>query len=350
MKFILRSSLLGLAACAAMAASAQQIQVVVNGGLVQFEGQGPMMSGDRVLVPLRGVLERLGAHVDWDPSTQTVTARKQHTRVKLSIGQTTASVDGDPVNLDVPAQVVNGSTMVPLRFVGEALGSTVHWDASTNTVDIKGGYSLPPHGEEEAPPPRRRPGRRPPPPPPPVERVVFPAGTVFPVTLNAPLASDRNRRGDRFDAYINRNGTGLPRRTRIEGYVVGVRRAHRDEPGILEVRFDRIALANGDSYRIDGSLLDAKDTRITSRDHRFWAERDSGPNREAFVGLGAAAGLIVGLNNDRPIEDAAIGGLLGLAVGSLNRKRPMDVHLRGGRLMAVRLNRDLRVHVDDLEH
>ena len=65
---------LGIALIAPGAVFAQNIAVVVNGDPVVFSGMGPRQVNGRVLVPLRGVMEKMGAYVGWDPSTKTVTA------------------------------------------------------------------------------------------------------------------------------------------------------------------------------------------------------------------------------------------------------------------------------------
>lgn len=118
---------------------AQQIGVTVDGTPVAFAGARPMVISGRVLVPLRGVLEQVGAFVDWVPATRTVIAQKGDTYVELPVGSKTAIINSRAVNLDVPAQVMTGSTMVPLRFLGEALGAEVTWDAPTRTVVIATG-------------------------------------------------------------------------------------------------------------------------------------------------------------------------------------------------------------------
>lgn len=121
---------------AAIPSWGQGISVRVNGDPVVFSGTGPVSIDGRVLVPLRGVLEKMGAFVDWAPATRTVGAQKGTTNVQLKIGARSATVNGNPVALDVPAMIITGSTMVPLRFVGEALGAGVVWDVTTKTVDI----------------------------------------------------------------------------------------------------------------------------------------------------------------------------------------------------------------------
>jgi hypothetical protein len=104
------------------------------------------MANGRVLVPLRGVFERLGATVTWDPTSQTVLAQSGTTSVSLRIGSPQAFVNGQPQLLDVPAMLVGGRTLVPLRFVSQALGAGVTWDAPTSTIQIasQGALGAPP--------------------------------------------------------------------------------------------------------------------------------------------------------------------------------------------------------------
>ena len=113
--------------------------VTVDQSPVNFSGQPPVQSGGRILVPLRGVLEKLGAYVGFDNRSQTVTAFRGATRITLPIGGRQALINDRAVTLDAPARVVNGSTLVPLRFVAEALGAQVSYDVNTNTVAIASG-------------------------------------------------------------------------------------------------------------------------------------------------------------------------------------------------------------------
>jgi len=116
--------------------SDSSVTVRVNREPVNFTGQPPIEQNGRLLVPLRGVLEKMGAYVQYDNSSQTVTAFQGESKISLPIGQRTATVNGRDVTLDVPAQVVNGSTMVPLRFVAESLGAQVNYNVAANTVSI----------------------------------------------------------------------------------------------------------------------------------------------------------------------------------------------------------------------
>jgi len=94
----------------------------------------PIIENGRTLVPLRAIFEALGAVVSWDEQTSTVTAVKGDKSVVLQIGSTIAKINGQIKILDVPAKVVNGRTLAPLRFVGEAYGGTVAWNAETETI------------------------------------------------------------------------------------------------------------------------------------------------------------------------------------------------------------------------
>lgn len=105
-------------------------------GQKQSYKQMPINQNGSTLVPLRGIFESLGATVEWDGTTQTVSAQKGDTFIKLQVGQKIGLVNGKSVGLSVAAQTINGSTMVPLRFVSEALGAQVNWNANTSTVTI----------------------------------------------------------------------------------------------------------------------------------------------------------------------------------------------------------------------
>ena len=115
------------------------IQVMIDGELLEFDVP-PQMVNNRVLVPVRFVFEALGAEVEWDGDTQTA---KAHTldglTLTLVIGSTTLMVNGTAQEMDVPAKVIDGRTLAPLRFVAEAMGNTADWDAETWTAIIESG-------------------------------------------------------------------------------------------------------------------------------------------------------------------------------------------------------------------
>jgi alpha-tubulin suppressor-like RCC1 family protein len=110
------------------------IRVTLNGNLL-FLDQPPIIENGRTLVPLRAIFEALGAMVFWDQSTQTVTAYASDT-IKLTIGSDAMFKNNEQIKLDVPAKIIGGKTMVPVRAVAEALGAEVEWDGKTQTVII----------------------------------------------------------------------------------------------------------------------------------------------------------------------------------------------------------------------
>ena len=120
----------------------QIITVTVNSKPVPFEqSRRPRMMSGRVMVPLRGVIERLGGNVLWDPNERVVTGAHPGTnrQFRIRAGSNEALVNGDKKVLDAPPVIANGTTYVPLRFVSEALGAKVTWDNARRAVLITAG-------------------------------------------------------------------------------------------------------------------------------------------------------------------------------------------------------------------
>lgn len=118
-------------------ARADDIAVRVDGQRVRFPAAQPTQIAGRVMIPLRGVLQRLGAdRVQWRSERQEVLVSGSAGDMRLRIGDREALVNGRPVELDVPPMVIQDTTMVPLRFVSENLGARVDWLPDTQTVYI----------------------------------------------------------------------------------------------------------------------------------------------------------------------------------------------------------------------
>ena len=111
------------------------IRVVVNEERVQFPDQGPQMVANNVYVPLRGVLEEMGAEVRWNPRNRTVVASHEGKTVRLPANGVT-TVNGREVSTNTPAFVEDGRVMVPLRFMAETFGADVKWNQDNRTVRI----------------------------------------------------------------------------------------------------------------------------------------------------------------------------------------------------------------------
>ncbi len=122
---------------------ARQPDVYVNGNKVEFQDQAPYITDEgRTLVPARGVFEAMGSVVEWDPENYVVTVSNENQKkeITLKIGDanmTVKTADEETTKvLDVPAQLMNNRTMIPLRAVSEALESVVVWNPGDYSVYI----------------------------------------------------------------------------------------------------------------------------------------------------------------------------------------------------------------------
>jgi len=111
------------------------IKVLLNGTKLTFDVPPQLING-RTMVPMRKIFEEMGAQVEWDNDTQTVTATKDDIIIIMKINNVVISVKGEEITLDVPPQLVDGRTLVPVRAVVEGLGADVQWDGMTQTVII----------------------------------------------------------------------------------------------------------------------------------------------------------------------------------------------------------------------
>ncbi len=112
-----------------------EITVVLNDSKIEFD-QTPVIVNGRTLVPLRKIFEKIGANVYWEDKTQTITSNLNNTTIKMSIDSNILYKNEIPITLDVPAQLINNYTMIPVRAVSEAFGANVYWEDSTQTVYI----------------------------------------------------------------------------------------------------------------------------------------------------------------------------------------------------------------------
>ena len=117
------------------APSQPSIKIIIDGE-TQTLAQKPTVIQGTTMVPFRSVFEKLGANVQWDSNSKKVTAQKEDTKIVLTIGNKVGYVNNTQVHLPVPAYVLNGNTMVPLRFISETLGASVKWDSQNDTITI----------------------------------------------------------------------------------------------------------------------------------------------------------------------------------------------------------------------
>ncbi|MEI7024475.1 N-acetylmuramoyl-L-alanine amidase family protein [Paenibacillus sp. y28] len=112
------------------------IHLFLNGQKLAPE-VNPQIAGQGVtLVPVRIVAEELGAGVKWNEQARTVTIEQNAKKIVLKIDSRNAEVDGKAGILEEPATIVGGNTLVPVRFVSEALGIGVKWDEETRSVHL----------------------------------------------------------------------------------------------------------------------------------------------------------------------------------------------------------------------
>jgi len=118
------------------ASASQPINVIVNGRPITMDVP-PVIRDGRTLAPLRAIFEALGASVEWDARTSTITSRRNDRTIILQIDNPNARVNNAPIALSVPPVVIGGRTMVPVRFIAESLGASVTWDEQTRTVTVQ---------------------------------------------------------------------------------------------------------------------------------------------------------------------------------------------------------------------
>lgn len=113
----------------------EEIKVYIDNRLIEFDSE-PEVKNSRTMVPLRQIFEEFDMTVDWDSVLSKVRAYKKNLNIELYIGSDRPIVNGQTVEIDAKAYVVNGRTMVPLRFIAESTGAEVKWVESSKSVYI----------------------------------------------------------------------------------------------------------------------------------------------------------------------------------------------------------------------
>ncbi len=122
-------------------ASGRDIQMLINGSYVEMSVKPEVING-RTMIPVRGVLEELGATVDWKSDTKEVFVKKEGTEVILKIGEVNLKImysgesEYKQKTIDQAPVIKEGRTLVPIRFIAEELGYKVGWDAYDRTVTV----------------------------------------------------------------------------------------------------------------------------------------------------------------------------------------------------------------------
>jgi hypothetical protein len=122
----------------------QTIELTLDSLKAKINGQerildtAPTLVNNRTMVPLRFIGEALGAEVTWNGEDRSVSMKLDEKHVRLQIDNSEATVNGNKVMMDVPAQIINDTTMVPVRFVSESLGQEILFDSETRKITILG--------------------------------------------------------------------------------------------------------------------------------------------------------------------------------------------------------------------
>ncbi|AFC30985.1 hypothetical protein PM3016_4209 [Paenibacillus mucilaginosus 3016] len=132
---LLFAALFGLFNPSVSAEAPKPLKVFVDTNQIPFEVD-PLIINGTTLVQFRPLFQAMGMEVKWEEASRTVTGTKADLMISLRIEDPQAVVNGRQVPLSEPARIVNGSTMVPLRFIGEATGALVNWDAVNGEITL----------------------------------------------------------------------------------------------------------------------------------------------------------------------------------------------------------------------
>lgn len=96
----------------------------------------PVIKQGRTLIPVRAIAESMGALVTYNSELQTVTIVKDDKTIEFNLSDSTVYVNNEQIEIDVPAEIINNRTLVPMRFIAENFGMNVEWNNETNTAEI----------------------------------------------------------------------------------------------------------------------------------------------------------------------------------------------------------------------
>lgn len=114
---------------------AEEISLFLNGNKIECDPT-PVIENGRTLIPVRALFEKMGADVSWNGENQEVRIECGDIKISMTIGEKTAVVSDKAVGLSVPPAIINGRTMIPLRFVAESIGAKVSWDEDNRSVSV----------------------------------------------------------------------------------------------------------------------------------------------------------------------------------------------------------------------
>ena len=113
----------------------QPTKILLDGRALQFDVPSVNIDG-RTMVPMRVIFQELGATINWDEPTKAITATKNGLAVRTVVGEMEIEVNGNRIAMDVAPTIVDGRTLVPVRFISEVFGADVTWDEHSRIVYI----------------------------------------------------------------------------------------------------------------------------------------------------------------------------------------------------------------------
>ncbi len=135
-KLFIGFAVLGIMGAMSLNAMAENdvVTVTVDNEAVVFEDQQPVIVEGHTLVPVRAVFEKAGATVTWDQPTQTATISNDEYVVTIKYGDSVMYRNGEAIELEQPADVINNRTMIPVRAIAEAMNYAVTWDGHHSLI------------------------------------------------------------------------------------------------------------------------------------------------------------------------------------------------------------------------
>ena len=117
-------------------AAVNVINVTIDGCYVNFGVRGPIVSEGRTLVPLRGVFELLGFDVDWNTQAEQAQITRDDFHLTLTVGESFFILNGERHELEVAAVIIEDRILIPIRALLESVNYSVGWNPETATVII----------------------------------------------------------------------------------------------------------------------------------------------------------------------------------------------------------------------
>lgn len=113
----------------------RNVYIMLNDNILGF-GTPPVIENNRLLVPMRFLLEQMGSKVNWNSDKQAIKVTNGDKTIVFTIDNEIAYVNNISKKMDIPAKIINNKTMLPLRFLSEELGFKVNWNTITRTAVI----------------------------------------------------------------------------------------------------------------------------------------------------------------------------------------------------------------------